>query len=138
MAEADFDWYLALSIRTLRGQLEVLGRWDPVRRATRARASFDTGEIRVVERGGQPIGTVALGRHGDHAEIHSFYLEPSVQGQGVGAAILRLLLAEVPHLPVQLEVLKQSPAARLYERAGFVRTAEQDYDWLYILPAAAS
>lgn len=136
-AEADFAWYLDLSIRTLRAQLEKLGRWDPVRRRTRARESFDTGEIRVVEREGQPIGTVALGFHGDHAEIHSFYLEPAIQGQGAGTAILRMVLAEASHLPVHLEVLKQSPAMRLYERAGFVRTAEQAYDWLYILPASS-
>jgi len=137
-AEADFAWYLDLSIRTLRDQLEALGRWDPVRRRTRARASFDTGELRVIERAGQRLGTVALGIQDDHAEIHSFYLEPALQGQGTGGAILRLLLAEAaalrPARPVRLEVLKRSPAARLYERAGFVRAAEQDYDWLYILP----
>jgi len=135
LAEADFEWFLDLSVRCLRQQLEAIGRWDPVRRRSRARAGFETGEIRVIERGGTAIGTAALARRGGHAEIHSFYLDPSEQGRGLGAAILRVLLAEAAGLPVHLEVLKQSPAARLYERAGFVRTAEQDYDWLYVLPA---
>ena len=135
LAEADFEWFLDLSVRCLRQQLEAIGRWDPVRRRSRARAGFETGEIRVMERGGTAIGTADLARRGSHAEIHSFYLDPSEPGRGLGAAILRVLLAEAAGLPVHLEVLKQSPAARLYERAGFVRTAEQDYDWLYVLPA---
>lgn len=133
MAEADFDWFHDLSVRTLRGQLEAIGRWDPVRRRARARAGFETGEIRVIERDGTAIGTTALAQRADHAEIHSFYLDPAVQGQGLGAALLRALIAEAGPQPVHLEVLKQSPAMRLYERAGFVRVAEQDYDWLYIL-----
>jgi RimJ/RimL family protein N-acetyltransferase len=135
MAEADFEWFLALSVRCLQRQLEAIGRWDPLRRRSRALAGFETGEIRVIERDGAAIGSAALAQRPGHAEIHSFYLDPAVQGQGLGTAILRLLLAEAGPQPVHLEVLKQSSAARLYERAGFVRAAEQDYDWLYILPA---
>ncbi|MBO1074858.1 GNAT family N-acetyltransferase [Roseomonas marmotae] len=135
-AEADFEALHDLSARTMRPHLERIGRWDPERRRRNARAAFDAGGIRVIERDGATIGCIGFRRHADHAEISAFFLEPSCQGQGLGSAILALLVAEAEGLPVHLEVLKQSPAMRFYERAGFVRGAEQDYDWLYILPAA--
>jgi aspartate aminotransferase len=134
-AEADFEALHDLSVRTLRPHLERIGRWDPERRRRNARRAFEAGSQRIVERDGAMIGCVGFCRHETHIEINGFFLEPAVQGQGLGSAILRALMAEAGGLPVHLEVLKQSPAARLYERAGFVRAAEQDYDWLYILPA---
>jgi ribosomal protein S18 acetylase RimI-like enzyme len=134
-AEADFEALHDLSARTLRPHLERIGRWDPERRRRNARRAFEAGSQRIVERDGAMIGCVGFRHHGDHVEINGFFLEPQVQGQGLGSAILRALVAEAAGLPVHLEVLKQSPASRFYERAGFVRAAEQDYDWLYILPA---
>lgn len=134
-AEADFEALHDLSVRTMRPHLERIGRWDPERRRRNARKAFDAGGIRVIERDGAMLGCVGFLRHHDHAEITGFFLEPHCQGQGLGGAILRALVAEAGGLPVHLEVLKQSPAMRFYERAGFVRTAEQPYDWLYILPA---
>ena len=71
LAEADFEWFFELSVRTLRGQLEAIGRWDPLRRRSRARAGFETGEIRVIERDGAAIGSAALAQRPGHAEIHS-------------------------------------------------------------------
>ena len=134
-AEADFEALHDLSVRTMRPHLERIGRWDPERRRRNARKAFDAGGIRVIECDGAMLGCVGFRRHGDHAEITAFFLEPHCQSQGLGGAILRALVSEAAGLPVHLEVLKHSPAMRFYERAGFVRTAEQPYDWLYILPA---
>lgn len=133
--EADFEALLDLSVRTMRAQLERLGRYDPERRRSVARAAFDTGAIRVIEMDGGMAGCIGVLRHPDHVEINGFFLEPALQGQGLGSAILRGVLAECAGLPVRLQVLKRSAAIRFYERLGFRRTGETAFDWTYELPA---
>lgn len=115
----------------MRPHLERLGRFDPARRRARMRAAFDPAAFRLIEAEGGRAGCVALLKHPDHREIHSFYLEPWAQGRGLGRAVLDALLAERPHLPIRIEVLKESPAARFYERAGFRLTGESEFDLHY-------
>jgi ribosomal protein S18 acetylase RimI-like enzyme len=121
-------------MRVMRAHLERLGRFDPARRRARMRAAFDPAAFRLIENEGRMLGCVAVVDHPDHREIHSFYLEPSTQGRGLGRAVLDAVLAERPDRPVRLEVLKGSPAARFYERAGFRQTGEAEYDLFYERP----
>ncbi|HWX51465.1 MAG TPA: GNAT family N-acetyltransferase [Roseomonas sp.] len=133
--EADFEALLDLSIRTMRDHLERIGRYDPARRRSVARAAFETGALRVIEMDGAMAGCIGVLRHPDHVEINGFFLEPALQGRGLGSAILRAVLAECEGQPVRLQVLKQSPAIRFYERLGFIRTGEKPFDWTYELRA---
>jgi ribosomal protein S18 acetylase RimI-like enzyme len=135
--EEDFERLLDLSVRVMREHLERVGRFDPERRRRRMRESFDPATMRLIEAEGRVAGCVAAVVHADHLEVLNFYLEPCAQGRGLGAAVLRALLGEHPRLPCRVEVLKESPAARLYERAGFRRVAEQPFDWVYELPPRA-
>jgi ribosomal protein S18 acetylase RimI-like enzyme len=138
-AEADFERLLDLSIRTMRPQLEAAGRWDPVRRRARMRAGFDPATMRLIEQDGRLAGCVAVTLPpGGDVELSAFYIEPALQGRGLGAAVLRALLAELAGREIRLEVLKGSPAARLYERHGFRRTGETAHDWLYARPAQSA
>ena len=70
------------------------------------------------------------------ASKHVANLVPEFQGHGTGGAVLVRLLAETDAagLPVRLNVLKESPAARFYERHGFVRTHEEEWDVFYERP----
>jgi ribosomal protein S18 acetylase RimI-like enzyme len=95
------------------------------------RATYDLSAFRLIRTESGLAGCVAVLDLAGHREIHSFYLEPWAQGRGLGRAVLDAILAERPDLPARLEVLKESPAARFYERAGFVRTGESDFDLLY-------
>ena len=115
-------------MRVMRAHLERLGRFDPARRRARMRAGFDPASFRLIEAEGRLAGCVAVLDHPDHREIHSFYLEPWAQGRGLGRAVLDTVLAERPRLPTRIEVLRQSPAARFYERAGFRLTGESEFD----------
>ncbi len=124
-------------MRVMRPHLERLGRYDPARRRARMRAGFDPAAFRLIESNGRVLGCVAVLDGADYREIHSFYLEPDAQGRGLGRAVLDAILAERPGIPTRLEVLKQSPAARFYERAGFRLTEETGFDRLYERPAAA-
>ncbi len=132
--EADFEALLALSIEVMRGHLERLGRFDPARRRARMRAAFNPRTTWVAEDGAGLLGCIACTRHPDHLEVHSFYLAPRAQGRSLGGAILAEVLAGAPHLPVRIEVLKESPALRFWQRQGFQVTGEQPFDWVMERP----
>ena len=69
----------------------------------------------------------------------SFYLDRRHQNRGLGATILKVLLAEADALglPVRLEVLRGSPADRFYERHGFVKFDEDDVEAHYERPQSS-
>jgi ribosomal protein S18 acetylase RimI-like enzyme len=76
----------------------------------------------------EPIGLLKVTRAADEWHVHQIQILPSRQGQGVGEAMLRELLAEAAraHVPVSLGVLHGNPARRLYERLGFRLVAETE------------
>lgn len=137
VGEADFEPLLDLSVRVLRPDLDRVGRFDPARRRARMRAAFDPATLRAIEVDGRLAGCIAAVPAGDHLEVHSFYLEPAVQGRGLGAAVFAALLAAHPAQPVRIEVLKGAGVHRFWEKQGFRRTGEQDFDWFYERPARA-
>lgn len=129
--EADFEPLLDLSVRVLRADLDRVGRFDPDRRRSRMRAGFDPATLSAVECDGRLVGCIAAIPAVDHVEIHSFYLEPAVQGRGLGAAVFGAVAARHPGLPLRIEVLKGAAVHRFWEKQGFMRTGEQAFDWLY-------
>lgn len=135
VGEADFEPLLDLSVRVLRADLDRVGRYDPARRRARMRAAFDPATLSAVEVDGRLAGCIAAVPAADHVEVHSFYLEPAMQGRGLGGAVLAAVLAAHPGLPVRIEVLKGAPVHRFWEKQGFLRTGEQAFDWLYERPA---
>jgi ribosomal protein S18 acetylase RimI-like enzyme len=128
--EADFEPVLALSIRVMREHLERIGRFDPDRRRSRMRLPFDAGILRIIEQDGAMAGCVGVLPRDAWVEIHSLFLDTHAQGRGLGEAVFRLILAEHPGRILRLEVVKQSPARRFWERQGFVLTGEAEFDWL--------
>ncbi|BDG73439.1 GNAT family N-acetyltransferase [Roseomonas fluvialis] len=133
--EADFEPLLDLSVRVLRADLERLDRFLLSRRRARMRAVFDAGALRVIEQGGARVGCIGIEHAADHIALHSVYVEPAAQGRGLGAAAVAAALAGAPDLPIRIEVLRDSPAHRFWERLGFARVGEEGVDWLYERPA---
>jgi GNAT superfamily N-acetyltransferase len=84
----------------------------------------------VIEVGGVFAGCVALRPAGDGHWLEHFYLAPGLQGRGIGAAVLRGLLERCDRegALVRLNVLRGSPARRLYERHGFALESEDPVD----------
>lgn len=132
-SEADFETLLALRIRVMQPHLERVGRFDPERARRYFRAGYDPTHLRLILVDGAFAGCVALKPEGDGLVLEHFYLDDSLQGRGLGSAVLGLLVAEadVAELPVRLGVLKGSPAARLYQRHGFAWTHDEPFDDYY-------
>ncbi|MGI9822143.1 GNAT family N-acetyltransferase [Agromyces sp. Marseille-Q5079] len=127
----DADYVVDLKERTMRADLERLGRWHPERSRDRVLAAFSVAHTRIVEVDSGPIGSVSLrpdaGADGDAGWwLELFYVEPSAQGRGIGSAVLVRLLAETGEATVRLDVLQGSRARGLYERHGFVFESEDE------------
>ncbi|MFF7984461.1 GNAT family N-acetyltransferase [Streptomyces sp. NPDC007901] len=127
---ADVEAVAELRAVVLRADLERLGRYDPRRVRQRLRDGFDAAHTWVIEVGGGFAGCVALRPAGDAHWLEHFYLDPAVQGAGVGSAVLRELLERCDRdgVVVRLNVLRGSAARRLYERHGFTVEAEDAVD----------
>jgi N-acetylglutamate synthase-like GNAT family acetyltransferase len=133
--EADFEGILDLSARTMREHLERIGRFDPERRRARMRKHLEAGSLQLIERGTERLGCLGLYPRGEALELHSVFLEPALQGRGLGAEVFAALRARHPGRAWWIEVLKESPARRFWERQGFALTGSTEFDWILERPA---
>jgi GNAT superfamily N-acetyltransferase len=137
VSEADFEPLLALRVEVMREHLERVFRYKPERARRIFREHFDEPGMRLLLVGDEMVGCVGFRTSDGEVKIDSFYLAHRYQNRGLGAAILKVLLAEADAqgLPVRLEVLRGSPADRFYERHGFVKLDEDDVEAYYERPA---
>jgi ribosomal protein S18 acetylase RimI-like enzyme len=86
----------------------------------------------IVERAGQPIGSLNVTWLPGEVKLNQVFLLPPFQSRGIGSRLVRQVLADAESagLPVRLRVLKVNPAQRLYERLGFVVNGETDTHFL--------
>lgn len=83
----------------------------------------------IILRDDKPVGRLYVYRSNAGIQLTDISLLPEHRGQGIGAALIKGLLEEGDRTrqPVQLQVLKNNPAARLYERLGFIKTGENEF-----------
>lgn len=91
--------------------------------------------ILLVERDGEPIGTVRLIREEDSAGVYGFVIRPDHQGRGIGRDVLRRLCLKARAdgaKSVTLEVATDNDRAlNVYTSLGFTQVTTEDY---YTLP----
>lgn len=105
--------------------------------------SFPDDRGVVAEVGGEVIGacwvrtTDEYGHIDDETPSFSISLYPRFRGQGIGTAMMRVLLDELHeagYARVSLSVQKENPARRLYERLGFqiIGDGFDETEWLMV------
>lgn len=124
---ADAGWMAELRAVVMRPDLTRLGRFDPRYVRRRFLDAYAPDLTRVIVVDGADAGLIAVRPDGDVRWIEHFYLDPSLQGRGVGGAVLACVLAEEQG-PFRLNVLRGSGARRLYERHGFVEDSADEVD----------
>ncbi|MEU0411046.1 GNAT family N-acetyltransferase [Streptomyces griseorubiginosus] len=114
----------------MRPDLERLGRFDEQRVRQRFRDAFVAEHLSVILAEGRFAGCVALRPAEDGHWLEHFFIDPALQGRGLGSAVLRTLLArtDAAGVTVRLDVLQGSQARRLYERHGFTVESEDPVD----------
>ncbi|MGI5425680.1 GNAT family N-acetyltransferase [Streptomyces sp. CA-179760] len=127
---ADVEQIAELRAIVMRPDLERLGRYDAHRVRQRLRDGFAPQHSSVIEADGIFAGSVTLRPAEDGTWLEHFYLDPGLQGRGLGSSVLRTLLVRTDAAaePVRLNVLQGSPARRLYERHGFTVETQDPID----------
>ncbi|SEG98884.1 Acetyltransferase (GNAT) domain-containing protein [Nonomuraea solani] len=127
---ADVEAIAELRAVVMRPDLERLGRFDEHRVRQRLRDSYAPQHARIIMVAGAFAGCVAVRPAEDERWLEHFFLDPSLQGRGIGSAVLRAVLRETDAdgVLVRLNVLRGSAAQRLYERHGFTVEAQDPVD----------
>ncbi|WP_370092442.1 GNAT family N-acetyltransferase [Streptacidiphilus sp. MAP12-20] len=128
--QGDVEVIAELRAAVMRPDLERLGRFDEHRVRQRLRDSFSPQHTSVIVADGAFAGSVTVRPAEDGHWLEHFYLDPDLQGRGLGSAVLRTLLdrADADGMPVRLNVLQGSAARRLYERHGFTVEGQDPID----------
>ncbi|WP_405061554.1 bifunctional GNAT family N-acetyltransferase/class I SAM-dependent methyltransferase [Kribbella sp. NBC_01505] len=131
----DVDFLLDVAIEATRAQGRLSAAADePGWREgfddlTREQLAADPTGTSVIELAGRPIGRLRVARHPASIELCGIQLDPTVQNQGIGTAIIRELQQEAADrgVPLDLGVERDNTnARRLYERLGFRQFAADD------------
>ena len=130
VAEADFEELATLRTSAMRESLEKVGRFDPARSRARLRDSFSPTDTFAIVVKGQRIGFIATRRDDAGLQLDHLYLAPAFQRLGVGGAVLDTVCrqADAAGLTIFVTALKQSPSNTFYQRHGFTRVAESEWD----------
>ncbi len=134
----DFSRLLELRLLTMQESLERIGRFDPQRAFERFQNSFRPQHTRLIIADHQFAGCVALGPDEGDWLLEHFYIVPQFQRCGLGSQVLSQLITEAEQARkiIKLSVLQKSDAARFYEKHGFHKTGEDEWDIYYTrLPA---
>lgn len=77
-------------------------------------------------------GRLYLDRSGDAFHILDITILPQFRSSGIGAALLRRIMAEAQDhgKPVTIYVESFNPSQRFFERLGFKKVAEQGFHWM--------
>ena len=138
VVEADFEELAELRIASMRESLERVGRFDPARARERLRSSFSPEHTRFIEYDGVRVGFYAVRPSPEGLRLDHLYVHPSFQNRGIGAGVLKTILADadVQGRDVLVGALKESASNRFYQRHGFALTAEGEWDNYYVRSAS--
>jgi ribosomal protein S18 acetylase RimI-like enzyme len=114
-----------------RAQMEPLLRMQFTAQRHWYETAYPRSDQQIAVIDGAPAGRIIVHRTADAVVLVDIALMPEHRGKGIGEMLLRDLLEESASrcLPVRLQVLKNNPAARLYERLGFVKIGQDQMYW---------
>lgn len=125
---ADFDFLFALHRAAMRAYIEPIWGWHEDWQLEYFHEKYDSRQRQIIQVEGQDAGVLVVERHADELYLGLIELLPAFQGRGIGAAIIRGLIAQAraEGRPLELHVLRtNAPARRLYERLGLRVVAEE-------------
>ena len=90
----DLEGLVALRIEAMRESLERIGRFDPVRARERFAAGFSPEHTHHVVVANARVGFVVVNPQADQLLLDHLYIQPGMQSQGLGAAVLARVFAQ--------------------------------------------
>ncbi|MDD3370508.1 MAG: GNAT family N-acetyltransferase [Alphaproteobacteria bacterium] len=126
-AETDLPFLVRLRADAMRAHILSAGmEYDDELQMQRVMDNFDCAQIIRLE--GKDIGLLKVDRASDPWMLKQIQLRPEYQNKGLGEKILRQILGDAREksVDVGLQVYKNNPAKRFYERAGFNEVGRND------------
>ena len=137
--QADQEFLFKLYASTRLAEVEAFG-WNPRQQDAFLRMQFNAQRRwyetaypaaveQIVELNQEPAGRLLVAKSGGAvATLVDISLLPEHRGAGIGGHLLRGLLdrCNQEQTNLRLQVLKTNPAARLYERLGFLKVGEDE------------
>ena len=111
-----------------------MGRFDPIRAKNRFLDNFDPLFTQEILLNNERVGFVVVKEMDDHFYLDHLYIDPQHQSKGVGAAVLKQLIAiaDDTKKAIKLGALKESRSNDFYKSHGFVLTESSEWDNYYI------
>lgn len=130
----DAEALVQIRIEAMRESLERIGRFDLRRARERFLSSFDPAFCRFILVDGVSVGFVLAKPTDDHLALEHLYIAPEHQGKGIGSAVLDSIVADADSRSIAVKVgaLRDSDSNRFYQRHGFLKIEETEWDIYYV------
>ncbi len=118
---ADYEFLYRLHVACMQEYVAATWGWNDAVQQVMFKERFAPERSQIVSVRGEAVGVISVERRATDWFIASIEIAPTMQGQGLGASLIRQVLAQaaIDRLPARLQVLHTNPARRLYERLGF-------------------
>ena len=138
--EADFELVFRLRTDAYAGYaVRHFGEWDDASEREYLQSQWDQRTRAILVLNGRDIGCLDFIVGPQRAWLGNIILEPAMRNRGLGRAVLEQWLRWVDHhgREAGLNVYRDNPAVRLYERLGFAIVGEDPPYVLMVRPARA-
>ena len=127
LSDLDFAWNLYR--QSMKPLTEALMEWVDERQKQVVERDVVSGEASIIVQDGHDRGWLRVRESIDGLELCQLYVTLEVQNRGIGTVIVERLIGEARRKgkKLNLEVVKNNRARRLYERLGFVPAGESEY-----------
>ena len=127
LSDLDFAWNLYR--QSMKPLTEALMEWVDERQKQVVERDVVSGEASIIVQDGHDRGWLRVRESIDGLELCQLYVTLEVQNRGIGTVIVGRLIGEARRKgkKLNLEVVKNNRARRLYERLGFVPAGESEY-----------
>ena len=136
--EADVPILYRIHRWTMFDYVNTIWGWEEEDQERRFQDYFRNAHIQVITVNSRDVGFLDVARSHNYIEVRNVELVPTMQGQGIGTAIMEDVITEAGResLHVKLQVLKRNQGAkRLYQRLGFIIWDETPTHYLMKLEA---
>lgn len=139
VSAGDFDEVLDLRIAAMKESLQRVGRFDPERASERLKNSFHPQYSSFIMLDAGRVGFHTFRPADEAFHLDHLYIHPLCQGLGIGSYVMSVLIshAKEKRKPIQLGALRDSEANAFYERHGFKKISEEEWDIHYVRPVGA-
>jgi GNAT superfamily N-acetyltransferase len=136
VADADFDRLADLRVAAMQESLERVGRFNPERARERLRSTFSPEHTRFIIFEEETVGFYAARPSPEGLRLDHLYVHPDFQSRGIGGIVLKKIFEQADQcaMPILVGALKESASNRFYQRHGFAKKAESEWDIYYVRP----